>query len=340
MIKKYLLLKDLSSLLQGDLQGDPEYQITGVAQPADAGPKDIAVLRNPAHPPSPHAGVLVVNNAGDLPEGQNAVIVQNTDYAFITVLEYFSSSEHKSPGISKDARVHETADIGGNVHVGRFVIIEENSVVGRDSSVHDRVTIGRNVKIGRACVLYPGVVIHDGTILGDQCSVKSNSVIGGKGFGYQTIDEKPVMVPQIGRVVIGSDVHIGAGVTIDRATLGETLIGDHVKIDNLVQIAHNCVIGENSMIISQCGISGSVTIGKNVILAGQVGVADHVVIGDNVVVAAKSGVSRKLESGKVYFGYPARPIMQMKRIEAVLSHLPELARRLDRLEKNSGGNHG
>ncbi|RME19486.1 MAG: UDP-3-O-(3-hydroxymyristoyl)glucosamine N-acyltransferase, partial [Candidatus Zixiibacteriota bacterium] len=193
--------------------------------------------------------------------------------------------------------------------------------------------IGRDVTIGENCLLYPGVRIMDGTKIGNNVRIHPGAIIGSDGFGFAESDSGPVKVRQVGWVEIEDDVEIGANTTIDRGALGATRIGQGTKIDNLVQIAHNVRIGKNCIIVSQVGISGSTTLGDRVVLAGQVGLVGHIELGDGVVVAAKSGIHKSVPPGKTMFGYPAREIMQTKRIDAAESRLPELFKRVKRLEQ-------
>jgi len=196
------------------------------------------------------------------------------------------------------------------------------------------VYIGKNVIVGNNCRFYPGVVILDGAKIGDNVIIHGGTVIGADGFGYARHESGIKKVKQIGWVEIGSEVEIGANCTIDRGALGPTKVGRGSKIDNLVQIAHNVEIGEYCIIVSQVGISGSTKLGNGVILAGQVGLVGHIELGDGVTIGAQSGVSGSIPPGQTYFGYPARPIMETKRIEACLSRLPELFRRVRALEED------
>ncbi|MFH2034902.1 MAG: UDP-3-O-(3-hydroxymyristoyl)glucosamine N-acyltransferase [Candidatus Zixiibacteriota bacterium] len=205
--------------------------------------------------------------------------------------------------------------------------------MGEKSVIMPRIFIGNDVTIGRNCKIYPNVSILDGTKIGDNAIIHSGTVIGSDGFGFARHEKGIKKVKQIGYVEIGNDVEIGSNVSIDRGALGPTKIGNSVKIDNLVQIAHNVEIGDYSIIVAQVGISGSTKLGKGVILAGQVGVTGHLVLGDGVTVGAQSGVHTDIEAGKTYFGSPARDIMKAKRIEASVAKLPDLFKKIREFEK-------
>jgi len=213
-------------------------------------------------------------------------------------------------------------------------VLEDNVTVGENSSIQAGAFVGRDSRIGKNCIIYPNVTIREKTQIGHNVIIHSGTTIGSDGFGYAQVEGRHHKIPQVGIVVIEDDVEIGANCTVDRAAMGETRIGKGTKIDNLVQIAHNVKMGENCIIISQVGISGSTEIGNNVILAGQAGIIGHLKIGDNVIVAAQSGVTHDLDAGNKYLGSPARDMMRQKRIEAIVSNLPEYIKRIREIEKN------
>jgi len=228
------------------------------------------------------------------------------DAAFIKLLSLFESKRVQSGAISEKALVSSDASIGKNVTVSDFVSIGENTTVQADTYIGPHTFIGDNCKVGRGCIIYPNVTIYQNTILEDKVILHSGTVIGSDGFSYLNIDRVNQKIPQIGGVHIGKNVEIGANTTIDRATIGYTKIGENTKIDNLVQIAHNCVIGKNTIICGLCGIAGSVKIGDNVVIAGAVGLADHITIEDNVFIGPKSGVMKKVvKKGSNIVGTPA-----------------------------------
>ena len=239
-------------------------------------------------------------------------------------------------GIHPSAVIHETATIGSNCHIGAGVVISKNSTLGENSVIHPGVVIGPDVVVGSNSVFHANVVLREKVKIGNKVILHSGVVVGSDGFGFAREGQVYHKIPQVGIVIIEDDVEIGANCAIDRATIGATIIRKGVKLDNLIQIAHNVEIGENTVIAAQTGISGSTKLGKNAIVGGQVGFVGHVEIGDGVTVAAQSGVSKSLASNSVVFGYPARPIMQAKREEAALRKLPELLKRISELESKLG----
>lgn len=249
--------------------------------------------------------------------------VKEPKLTFTKVLEIFNPYKPYKKEIYPAVYIEKGAKIAHDVTILPFAAIMDNAEIGEGTVIYSQVYIGKNVRIGKNCLIKAGVKIDDETVIGDNVIIHHNSVIGGDGFGYIQKDGKNIKIPQIGRIVIENDVEIGACVTIDRATMDETVIGEGVKIDNLVQIAHNVKIGAYSVIMAQVGIAGSATIGKACFLTGQVGVADHAKLGDNVIVLAQSGVeSKKIESNSILFGSPARNFMEQKRIHAAMSRLP------------------
>jgi UDP-3-O-[3-hydroxymyristoyl] glucosamine N-acyltransferase len=262
------------------------------------------------------------------------IIVDDPKIAFAQLLEIFNPHIHYVTGITEQVFIDKSAKLGRNVSVMPFSSVYANAEIGDDTIIYPNVFIGNNVKIGKRCVIMSGVRINSESIIGDEVIIEYNSVIGSEGFGYIQKDGKHIKIPQIGKVVIGNNVHISACVTIDRATVGETVIDDGVKIDNLVQIAHNVKIGSNTLFVSQSGIAGSSSVGKNCIIAGQVAIIDHTTIGDNVLIGGQSGlVDKKVESGKMMLGSPARDFLEQKRIYAAEVHLPEIVKKVNEMEK-------
>ncbi|MBI2563793.1 MAG: UDP-3-O-(3-hydroxymyristoyl)glucosamine N-acyltransferase [candidate division NC10 bacterium] len=237
------------------------------------------------------------------------------------------------PGIHPTAVVAADARVAPSASVGPLTVVGSGAEVGTDTILEAQVAVGAGVRIGRGCRIFPQVTLRDGVVLGDRVTVHSGAVIGADGFGYARDGHRYVKIPQIGRVVIEDEVEIGANVTIDRATLGETRIGRGTKIDNLVQIGHNVRVGADTVIVAQVGISGSTRIGSRVTLAGQVGVVDHVDIGDDVIVGAQAGVTKDIPAGSVVLGSPAIPHGEFKRQLAVAARLPEMRKILRALEE-------
>lgn len=235
--------------------------------------------------------------------------------------------------VSEDARIDPSAVIGANTTIHPFAVIAADVEIGTDCEIGAGVCIGPGSRLGDKVRIDANVVIYANTEIGDDCMILANAVIGGDGFGYETIDGRHVQLPHVGKVVIENDVHIGAGTTIDRAKMGVTRIGTGTRIDNAVVIGHNCQIGPHNLLVSLTGIAGSCTTGKYVVCAGQVGVADHVHLGDGAIIGAKAGVHRDMKGGEAYLGSPAIPAKDQARAAMVFRRLPEMRSSLKQLEK-------
>ncbi len=245
-----------------------------------------------------------------LPDNCAPIIVDDPYKSFALSTNFFFKTQQTKSSKHESSFVDPSASIGLNVNIGRNAIINKNVKIGKECIIYDNVYIGDNVIIGDNNILYPNVVITH-SIINDNCTIQSGSVIGDSGFGFTIFDKIPII--HIGNVVIGSNVNIGSNTTIDRASLDSTKICDNVKIDNLVQIAHSVIIGENSIIASQVGIAGSTIIGKNCVIGGQAGISGHLNIGNNVTIAAKSGVTKNIQDDKIIAGFPAIDIKQWKK---------------------------
>ena len=277
---------------------------------------------------STSAGLVFIGEDISPPDNLSVIVTKEPYHAFLKFLEKIVEPEEFSyedlrESISKNTKIHPSVKIFPGVYIGEGVEIKENSII------YPGVFIGKNSKIGKNVTLYPNVVLYKESIIGDNVTIHANSVIGSDGFGYlETEDGKRKKIPQLGNVIIEDDVEIGSNVSIDRAVFDSTVIKRGVKIDNLVQIAHNVIVGENSVLASQTGISGSVEIGKFVVLAGQVGVADHLTIGDRVTVTAKSGVPSSIKDAGIYSGIPVMPHSLWLRVQSLLKKLPEIFKKL------------
>lgn len=326
-------LNEIAKLLDGAVTGNPDTEIKGVAGISDAREGDITFLSSAKLlkelSESKASAVLVKDEIPELKKPQ--VKVPNPQYAFARLLGHFYVKPVTPSGISDKAYVSKTASIGRDVSIYPFSYVSDNVTIGDKAVIFPGVFIGEGSSIGEGCLIYPNVTVREKVKIGKRTIIHSNAVIGSDGFGY--VFEKGVhfKIPQIGGVVIGDDVEIGAGVTIDRATTGNTIIGNGTKIDNLVQIAHNVKIGENAIIISQVGIAGSSQIGNYVILGGQVGVADHTIIDDGCMVGAQSGVMGHLKKG-IYSGSPVISHRDWLKSVSIFGRLPELNRKIKELE--------
>jgi UDP-3-O-[3-hydroxymyristoyl] glucosamine N-acyltransferase len=325
------LLEELARHVGAELVGDGEVLITGVNGIREAGPGEITFLSNPRYArylETTRASAVIVGKP--VAKARTSLLVVSQPYAaFLKVLELFAARRPRpAPGIHPTAVVHESARLGHGVHVGAHVVIEEGVVIGDGCIVMAGSYIGRGCRLGENCLLYPRVVLREETEVGDRVIIHSGAVIGDDGFGFLAEGEGYHKIPQLGRVVLEDDVEVGANTTIDRATVGETRVGRGTRIDNLVQIAHNVTIGENSILCAQVGISGSTQVGRHVTLAGQVGIVGHIRIGDGVRVGAQGGVTKSIPPGQEVSGYPALPHHLARRIYAAMRQLPEALRRL------------
>lgn len=262
-----------------------------------------------------------------------SIEVENPALAFAKALDILHPPVKYDAGIHPTAIIDRAVDMGVECHVGAHAVIGKGSSLGSEVTIHACVVIGKNCSIGSGSTFHPGVVIYDGSVIGKNVTLHAGVVIGADGFRFVKRGEEMKKMPHVGIVRIGNNVEIGANSCVDRAMLDETVIGNGVKIDNLVQIGHNTSIGENSVIAGLCGISGSCKIGKNVVMGGQVGVGDHMEIADNVVLASKTGVSSSIKKAGVYGGTMAQPIKEWRKSHAAYRRGPETLRRLNRFEK-------
>ena len=336
---------ELALLCGAVLEGDGERRLVGPASLAEANPDQVSFLRSArslAELERTRAGAVVVP-PGVRPARSDLSLLRCADpsRAFTRVVEAFQPERAPpEPGAHPSAVIAPDAQLGAGVSIGALCVIDAGAEIGPRSVLHAGVVVGRNARVGAECVLHPGVVLYPGVTLGARCIVHAGVVIGSDGFGFEPTAEGWEKIPQTGTVLIGDDVEIGANCAIDRGRFGPTRIGAGAKLDNLVQIGHNVVVGEGALLIAQVGVAGSSRIGARAILAGQVGVSGHVEVGDGAQVAAQSGVSKDLLPGKSYFGSPAKERMQAYRHIASIGKVPDLIervraleRRLERLEK-------
>ncbi len=328
-------LRELAAALGAPFVGDPETEVTSCSSLKNAGKGSLIYVENEKLLGSAQkcAASAVIAPPG-IDAGLPVITAERPALVFAMAVSILHPPEKPTGKRHPSAAIDPTAKIGEGSDVGPFVSVGAGSVIGRDACLHAGAAIGQNVTMGDGCVIFPNAVVHSGAKIGDRTVIHAGCVIGGDGFRF--VPDKnggQVKFPHVGTVRIGSDVEIGANSCIDRAVLDETVIGDGVKIDNLVQIGHNCVIGNNTVIAGCAGISGSVKIGRNAVIGGQVGIKDHVTIGDNVMIAAKSGVVGDLEKPGVYGGLPAVTMSEWRRQAAATSRGPETLKRLAKLEK-------
>lgn len=329
-------LGELARLVDGKVVGDPSMLITGVAGVREAGQGDITFAANQRYAgrlKDSKASAAVVVPGLVVGNGMPLIQAENPDEAFTKIADVFAPPAVKyEPGVDPTAFIAEDVKLEKDVSIGAHVVIEAGATIGARTVLRPQTYVGHAVTIGEDCLIYPNVTIRERVTIGSRCIIHSGTVIGSDGFGYVTRGGRHEKIPQVGTVVIEDDVEIGACVTIDRARFDRTWIRRGTKIDNLVQIAHNVVIGENSLIVSMVGIAGSVHMGKNVILAGKSSVDGHVVLGDNVVVGGLAGVTKDVPDGTRVSGFPAQPHDQQLKLAASLRRVPELLQRIKELE--------
>jgi UDP-3-O-[3-hydroxymyristoyl] glucosamine N-acyltransferase len=326
---------EIASQLQGKVVGNPQVTLKGFAPADSAKSGDLTFAENEeyfARAEQSAASAIIVSGA--MASNSKVLIrVKNARVAFAKALELFFPSPVQAAGVHPSAVVDPEAQIHPSAHIGPNCVVEARSKIGARTALLAGVCVASDCKIGEDCVLFPHVTVYARTEIGDRVRVHAGTVLGSDGFGYVQDNGVHRKVPQIGNVIIGEDVEIGANVTIDRGALGATVIGKGTKIDNLVQIAHNVRIGEHCLLVAQVGIAGSTKLGNYVVLAGQVGLAGHLTIGDQVMVAAQAGVMDNIPAGEKWWGAPAQPSREVKRQVIALRQLPEVLRRIANLEK-------
>jgi len=332
-----LTVAELARRLGAELVGDGSVEIVGVAPIESARKGQISFVASPRYAKfAERTGASALIVPRDLPIDVDLPLLRtaNPYFAFQQVVRLFHPEEHRLPeGVHATAVVHESARLGAKIAIGPYVVVEEGAVIGDRVQIYPGCYVGREVTVGADSVLHANVVIRERVKLGERVVVHAGSVIGSDGFGFAREGERYYKIPQAGTVVVEDDVEIGAGCCIDRATLGETRICKGAKLDNLIHVGHNVVIGENTVIAAQTGFAGSTIVGKNVMVGGQAGFAGHMTIGDGALISAQSGVTKSIPPGTRVFGYPARPVHQARREEAALRRLPELLKRVRELEQ-------
>jgi UDP-3-O-[3-hydroxymyristoyl] glucosamine N-acyltransferase len=329
-------LAELAASVGGTVFGDGNIPISGVAPVQSATLNEITFLERPDR-----LTLLKKCNAGAVVvplncEVENFATIQtdNVLQAFEKIALFFSPQRQEYvPGISGKAVIHPSAKIGQNVSIGHFAVIEEDTEIADNVVIHSGVQIAAGCKIGEETQIFPNVVLYRDTVIGGQCIIHANTVIGAYGFGYDSSTGSHILSAQLGNVIIGDNVEIGANSTVDRATYGSTIIGDGTKIDNFVMIAHNCKIGKHNLLCAHTGIAGSTTTGDYVIMAGRVGVKDHVHIGNRAVLGAMAGILADVPEDARLVGIPATPEKEQMRIQIALQALPEMRKEFKQLVK-------
>jgi UDP-3-O-[3-hydroxymyristoyl] glucosamine N-acyltransferase len=333
------LLQEIADLVEGDLTGDPDISVNGISPFDNAGPDDITFVTSPKYLKridETRAAAIIVSMATK--EAEKALIrVANPYLAFAKVSTLFNARPRHVTGISGAACVGADFQYGEDISIDPGVVIENNVTAGDRVTLMAGVVLGDNVTIGDDTLIYPNVTILERCRIGCRVIIHAGTVIGSDGFGFAPDGDRYFKIPQTGIVRIDDDVEIGAANTIDRATFGVTWIKRGVKTDNLVQIAHNVVVGEDTIMVAYAGIAGSTTVGSHVTLAGQVGVGGHITIGDNVTVGGKAGVAKSVPPGQVVSGYPAMRHSLWLRSSMIIPRLPEMEKKIKMLEKRIAG---
>ena len=330
----------IASFINGKIIGDETATISGVS-PIESGEKGhlsfVAQERFADHIETSACSVLIVSEKLLTKESYptTVIAVEDAYLSFQVLMNLYNEMKGRKSGIEEGAVFHETAKVGENVYVGAFTCVSEKVKIGDDSQIYPQVFIGKNVKIGKNCIIYSGVRIYDYCVIGDHCIVHSNTVIGSDGFGFQPTKDGYQKIPQLGNVVLEDDVEIGANCTIDRGTIGSTVIGKGTKIDNLIQIAHNVKIGRNNVIAAQAGIAGSTVIGDWNQIGGQVGIVGHITIGNQVKIQAQSGVNSSAKDNEILYGSPAINASEYRRNYVHFRNFSQIVKRIIDLENNS-----
>lgn len=332
-----LRLADVANLVGGELVGDPDCRIEGVAPLADVAAGQLTFIDDAARwdrlRRSPASAAIVPAAAAIEPGTLPMIRVADVHQAFARLVEIFRRPRpRRRIGVCPSAHVSATARLGADVDVHPFATIGDDVTIGAGTTIHSGAHLMAGCRLGEGVTVFPGAVLYENTVVGPRCIVHAHAVIGCHGFGYRQEGGRHVPMPQLGYVELEAEVEVGAGSTIDRGTYGRTLIAQGTKIDNQVQVAHNCRIGQHNLLCSQVGIAGSTSTGDYVVMAGQVGVRDHVHIGDRSVLAAMSGITNDVPPDSQLLGIPATPIKEQWQKQAALARLPELRKEFKRLQ--------
>lgn len=334
--------QQIAEVLDGVVDGNPDVEVTNVSKIEEGITGTLSFVANPKYTSyiyETNASIVIVNSdfKPEKPVKTTLVRVKDAYSSFATLLEMYHQSKAKRTGISNKASIACSATIGDNAYIGDFVVIGENTVIGDNCSVFPNTTIGFNCKIGNDSTIYSGVNVYDESVIGDECTLHAGVVIGSDGFGFAPVENNNYQkIPQIGNVILEDKVEIGSHTTVDRATMGSTIIRKGVKIDNLVQIAHNVIIGENTIVAAQSGISGSTKIGKNCMIGGQVGIIGHLEIADGVMIAAQSGVGKSIkEEDTMHEGSPSFAIRDFQRSYIHFKRFDKLVKQISELERSN-----
>ncbi|SDB38836.1 UDP-3-O-[3-hydroxymyristoyl] glucosamine N-acyltransferase [Flavobacteriaceae bacterium MAR_2010_188] len=335
----------IAGILEGDIVGDPDVEVSKLAKIEEGTEGSLTFLANPKYKSfiySTKASITIVNKTFEAENSLSTTLIKVDDAykSFSKLLEYYNQVKLNKSGIETPSFISETSSLGENIYVGAFTYLGENVKLANNVKVFPNSYIGDNVTIGENTIIFSGVRIYSETIIGQDCVLNSGVIIGADGFGFAPNEKgEYIKVPQTGNVIIENNVDVGAATTIDRATLGSTIIRNGVKLDNQIQIAHNVEIGENTVIAAQTGIAGSTKIGKNCQIGGQVGFAGHITIGDNVKIQAQSGIGRNVKDNEVLQGSPAFNYGEYNKSYVHFKNLPKTVKNLNELDKKINGNN-
>lgn len=330
----------IANYVQGSIEGDPDTSVNDVSKIEEGRPGTLSFLANPKYEKyiyNSESSIIIVNKnfKPEKPVKATLIRVENAYESFASLLNLYEQSKPRKTGISEMAAISSESNLGKDIYVGEFAVIAERTNIGDQSLIYPQVYIGENVKIGRNTILYPGVKIYHDCTIGDNCIIHAGAIIGADGFGFAPDESnKYNKVPQLGNVIIEDNVEIGSNCTIDRATMGSTIIREGVKLDNLIMVAHNVEIGRNTVIAAQTGIAGSSKIGDNCLFGGQVGLAGHIKIAPGVKIGAQSGINSDIKTeNAVIMGTPAFDLRAFYKSYAVFRKLPELRQQMIEMEK-------
>ena len=332
-------VQQIATFLNGTIEGNPEIKVSSFSKIEEGKPGTLTFLANPKyehHIYNTKASIVLVNNDFMPAEPVQATIIRvaNAYAALAMLLNLVEQHKHKQHvGIDSTAFIAPSAQVGADCYIGHFAYIGENAKVGKNCRIYPNVYIGDNVTIGDNCILYPHTTIYESCLVGNNCILHAGAVIGADGFGFAPEGEQYKKIPQLGNVILEDDVEVGANTTIDRAVMDSTIIRRGVKLDNLVQIAHNVDVGENTVMAAQVGIAGSVKVGKHCMFGGQVGLAGHIKIADNVTLGAQAGIISDVKESTTLLGAPAIHAKDFMRSSAIFNRLPEMYRTMGQLQR-------
>lgn len=329
----------IAVILEGEVEGNSEIEVSKLSKIEEGGPESLSFLANPKYTQfiyTTKASIVIVNKIFKAEKKIHSTLIRVEDAykSFSKLLEYYNQVKMNKTGIESPVFISKSATYGENIYIGAFAYLGENIKIGNNTKIYPNVYIGDNVVIGDNVILFSGAKIYSDTLIGDNCVIHSCAILGADGFGFAPNEQGEfIKVPQTGNVVIEDNVDVGAATSIDRATLGSTIIRKGVKLDNHIQIAHNVEIGKNTVIAAQTGIAGSAKIGENCMIGGQVGIVGHITIGNNVKIQAQSGIGRNVKDNETLQGSPALPYSDYNKSYVHFKNLPKTMDRINILEK-------